>query len=179
MTGGEPPPFLVVGHVVRPHGTRGEVFVWPLTDYPGSHFAVGVMHQLADEDGEPRPSTPGDLELESVRKHARGFLAKFVGFGDRDAAEALRGCYLLRPFAAIDKLDEGEIFYHELVGAEVVTADGSPLGSVREVFPLAPSELLEVVGPRGDFLLPLHRRFVRFDRGCRRLVADPPEGILP
>lgn len=179
MTGVEPPTFLVVGHVVRPHGTRGEVFVWPLTDYPGSHFVVGAMHRLADENGEPRPSTPEDLEIESVRTHAKGFLARFVGFGDRDAAETLRGLYLLRPFAVVDELGEGEIFYHELVGAEVVTADGSPLGSVREVFPLAPSELLEVVGPRGDFLLPLHRRFVRFDRERRRLVADPPNGILP
>ncbi|MCY3808457.1 MAG: ribosome maturation factor RimM [Gemmatimonadetes bacterium] len=179
MTGGEPPPFLVVGHVVRPHGTRGEVFVWPLTDHPGTHFVVGARHLLADEvDGEG-PTDSQEHELESVREHARGFLARFAGVGDRDAAEALRGRYLFRRFTDIDELDEGEIFYHELVGAEVVTADGSPLGSVREVFPLAPSELLEVVGPRGDFLLPLHSRFVRFDRERRRLVADPPEGILP
>ena len=179
MTGGEPPPFLVVGHVVKPHGTRGEVFVRPLTDYPATHFVVGVTHRLADEDGEPRPSTPDALELESVRPHARGFLAKFAGFGDRAAAEELRGRYLLRPFAAIDELDEGEIFRHELLGAEVVTAGGSPLGSVREVFPLAPADLLEVAGPQGDFLLPLHRRFVRFDRERRRLVADVPGEMLP
>ena len=179
MTGGEPPPFLVVGHVVRPHGIKGEVFVWPLTDYPGSHFAVGARHLLADEGDGAEPTDPREHEIESVRRHAKGFLARFAGVGDRDAAEALRGRYLLRPFAAIDELDEGEIFYHELVGAEVVTADGSPLGSVREVFPLASSELLEVVGPRGDFILPLHRRFVRFDRERRRLVADPPKGVLP
>ncbi len=179
MTGGEPPPFLVVGHVVRPHGTRGEVLVWPLTDHPGTHFVAGARHLLADEGDGAGPTDPREHEIESVREHARGFLARFAGVCDRDAAEALRGRYLLRPFAAIDELDDGEIFYHELVGAEVVTADGSPLGSVREVFPLAPSELLEVVGPRGDFFLPLHSRFVRFDRERRRLVADPPEGILP
>ena len=52
MTGGGHPPFLVVGHVNKVHGTKGELFVWPLTDYPGSHFTPGAVHIPAGEDGE-------------------------------------------------------------------------------------------------------------------------------
>ena len=41
---------MVVGHLNKAHGTKGELFIWPLTDYPGSHFAPGVVLFVAEED---------------------------------------------------------------------------------------------------------------------------------
>lgn len=180
MTGGGHPPFLVVGHVNKVHGTKGELFVWPLTDYPGSHFTPGAVHIPAAEDGESPSATLAELTVEAVRPYRKGFLARFGGVGDRAAAERLRGRYLLRPFDAIDPPDEDEVFYHELLGAAVVDRGGSGLGTVKEVFPARPSDLLEVSGPDGEFLLPFSREVVvEFDRERRRAVVDPPEGLLP
>ncbi len=180
MTGGGHPPFLVVGHINKVHGTKGELFVWPLTDYPDSHFTPGAVHFPADEGGEHPSATLSELTVEAVRPYRKGFLARFAGVGDRAAAEQLRGRYLLRAFDTIDRLDEDEIFYHELLGAAVVHRDGSALGTVREVFPVRPSDLLEVTGPGGEFLLPFDRRVVvEVDRERRRVIVDPPEGLLP
>ncbi len=179
MTGGGHPPFLVVGHLSKAHGTKGELYIWPLTDYPGSHFIPGAVHLPADEDGEnPSPTLP-KLTIESIRPYRKGFLARFAGIEDRTAAERLRGLYLLRPFDTIDELADDEIFYHELLGATVVTGDGSVLGTVKEVYPVRPAHLLEVTGPDGDLLLPLSPQvMVEFDRERRRVVVDPPEGLL-
>ena len=180
MSGGGAPAFLVVGHVNKVHGTKGELFVWPLTDYPATHFIQGTVHMPGDADGEGPSSTLPELAIEAVRPYRNGFLAKFTGVDDRHAAERLRGRYLLRPFETMDELREDEIFYHELLGASVEGRDGAALGTVKEVFPVRPHDLLEVSGPDGDFLLPLSRRFVvEFDRERRRVVADPPEGLLP
>lgn len=180
MTGGGHPPFLVVGHINKVHGTKGELFVWPLTDYPDSHFTPGAVHLPADEGGEHPSATLSELTVEAVRPYRKGFLARFAGVDDRAAAEQLRGRYLLRPFDTIDRLDEDEIFYHELLGAAVVHRDGSALGTVNEVFPVRPSDLLEVAGPDGEFLLPFNRRVVvEVDRERRRVIVDPPEGLLP
>ena len=180
MTGDGHPPFLVVGHINKVHGTKGEVFVWSLTDYPDSHFAPGAVHLPADQDGEHPSATLAELTIETVRPYRKGVLAKFAGVDDRDAAEQLRDRYLLRPFDTIDELDQDEIFYHELLGAAVVTPDGASLGTVKEVFPVRPSDLLEVAGPDGEFLLPFNREVVvEFDRERRRVVVDPPEALLP
>lgn len=180
MNGGGHPPFLVVGHLSKAHGTKGELYIWPLTDYPGSHFIPGAVHLPAGEDGKSPSPRLAALTIESVRPYRKGFLASFAGVDDRTAAESLRGRYLLRPFDTIDELAEDEIFYHELLGATVVTREGSALGTVKEVYPVRPSHLLEVTGPAGDILLPLSRRVVvEFDRERRRVVADPPEGLLP
>ncbi len=180
MTGGGHPPFLVVGHLNKAHGTKGELYIWPLTDYPESHFIPGAVHLPGDENGENPSRTLPELTIESVRPYRKGFLASFAGVGDRTAAERLRGRYLLRPFDTIDELADDEIFYHELLEATVVTADGSILGTVTEVYPVRPSHLLEVTGPGGEVLLPLSPQFVvEFDRERRLVVVDPPEGLLP
>ncbi len=172
------PPFLVVGHLNRAHGKKGELFVWPLTDYPGSHFAPGIVHFPGDEEGnDPSTSLP-PLTIDSVRPYRKGFLVKFDQV-DRDRAKGLQGRYLFRPFEAMDDLKEGEVFYHELLGSRVVTGEGTALGTVKEVYPLQPAHLLEVTGPSGSVLLSLAPGVViAFDREQRRVVVDPPEGLL-
>lgn len=179
MTTGSHPPFLVVGHLNKPHGKKGELFLWPLTDRPDSHFIPGAVHLPGDEAAE-RPSTSlPTLTIESVRPYRKGFLAKFEGVDDRTGAEELRGLYLLRPFETIDELEEGEIFYHELLGAAVVTVDGAVVGEVREVFPLKPADLLQVIGPDGEVMIPfIEQVVVEVDRVRGRVVVDPPEGML-
>ena len=180
MTGGTHPPFLVVGHINKVHGTKGELFVWPLTDYPDTHFTPGAVHLPAGKGGEHPSATLAELTIEAVRPYRKGVLARFAGVDDRDAAERLRDRYLLRPFDTIDEPDEDEVFYHELLGATVVDRAGTALGTVKEVFPVRPSDLLEVAGPGGEFLLPFNRRVVLdFDRDRRRVTVDPPEGLLP
>lgn len=181
MAEGRPnPPFLVVGHLNKAHGRKGELFVWPLTDYPESHFVPGAVHYPGDESAESPSSAVPPLTIESVRAYRKGFLARFHGIDDRTAADELRGLYLLRPFAAIDSLDEGEVFYHELLGATVVTVDGILVGEVREVFPVKPADLLQVNGPRGEVMIPfIAEVIVEFERERRRVVIDPPEGLLP
>lgn len=173
------PPFLVVGHLNKAHGMKGELFAWPLTDYPESHFAPGIVHLPGDDAAEqPSASLPA-LTIEEVRPYRRGFLVKFAGVDDRSTADRLRGLYLLRPFDAIDDLAEGEVFYHELLGATVTTGDGRTLGEVAEVFPVKPSDLLQVVGPAGEIMIPYSREIVAdFDRELRRIVVELPPGFL-
>ena len=180
MTASSHPPYLVVGHLNKPHGMKGDMFLWPLTDRPDTHFTPGTVHLPGDEAAERPSESLAPLTIESARPYRKGLLVKFEGIDDRDSAEELRGLYLLRPFEAIDELEEGEIFYHELLGAAVVTVEGAAVGEVREVFHLQPADLLQVIGPDGEVMLPLIEQVVvEFDRERRRVVIDPPRGLLP
>ena len=173
------PSYLVVGHINKAHGTKGEVFVWPLTDHPESTFAPGVILFLGDETGhEPDPARPSQT-VESVRPFRRGYLVRFPGVGDRSSAEALRGLYLFRSVRHVEELDEGEFFYHQLLGMKVVTVGGEEVGEVTEVYELRPADLLEVRGPRGTHHIPFLKTVVqRVDPESGTLVIDPPEGLL-
>lgn len=173
------PRYLVVGHINRAHGIKGELFVWPLTDHPEGVYAPGVVFYLGDgTSGEPDPDLP-PLRLEKVRPFRRGYLMSFGGVDDRNGAELVRGHYLLQVVDDLPPLEGGELFYHQLLGLEVVTARGRVLGTVREVYEVRPADLLDIRGEEGSFLVPfLEDIVVEIDAEEGRLVIDPPEGML-
>jgi 16S rRNA processing protein RimM len=170
------PRFLAVGHLSKAHGTKGELFVRPLTDHPEGVYVPGVVLRMGDD--QPDLDVP-PIRIEAVRSVRDGFLVSFGGVEDRSRAELLRGRYLFREAEALEPLAEGELFYHDLLGMSVVTVDGVEVGRVTEVYELQPAHLLEVRGEGREHLIPLRKELVvQLDVDSRRLVIDPPEGLL-
>jgi 16S rRNA processing protein RimM len=173
------PEHLIVGHVTKPHGTKGELFVWPLTDRPDEIFGDGESVLVGDAGGELR-AAPLTLEVEHARPFKRGLLVKFAGHDDRNAVEELTGHYLFVPAGRVAALAEGEVFFHQLIGLAVVTAADEPVGKVQEVYEAAPAHLLEIRTPDGKLkLIPFAERIVRkVDVAAGRIVIAPPAGLL-
>jgi 16S rRNA processing protein RimM len=172
------PSHLVVGHVSKPHGIKGELFIWVLTDQPEDVFVPGQRLLLGTESGEVEE---GALEVlvEEARGYKKGFLVRLAGVPDRNGAEALVGRYLLVPAEERGEPEEGEVYYHQLLGLAVETVDGALVGRVREVFETSPAHLLEVKGSGQVHLIPFTREIVRsVDVEEGRLVIEPPEGLL-
>lgn len=172
------PAYLVVGHVSKPHGTRGDLLVWSLTDRPDQVFAAGrrlVLGTAAAEVG----AVAEELVVEASRPFKKGLLVRIAGVADRNQAEMLVSRYLLVPAEEGGEAGEGEVFYHQLLGLAVETVAGDAVGRVREVYETEPTHLLEVKGPDGVHLIPFSREIVRsVDPAAGRLVIDPPEGLL-
>ena len=173
------PSYLVVGHLNKPHGTKGEIFVWPLTDHPGETFAPGVVLHVGDSTGSQPDLTRPSLAIVGSRPFRKGFLLRVEGVEDRTAAEALQGHYLLRPLEELEELQEGEVFYHQLLGMRVMTLDGEELGEIVEVYELRPADLLEVRGAGKTRFIPFMDSIVReVDAQEGIMVIDPPDGLL-
>ncbi|WP_433468018.1 ribosome maturation factor RimM [Spirillospora sp. CA-128828] len=163
---------LVVGRIGRPHGVRGEVTIDVRTDDPESRFAVGTV--IATD-----PGTAGPLTIERARRHSGRLLVRFAGIGDRDAAEALRGAWLVvDPGDIPPSADPDDFHDQELIGLAVVTADGADVGWVAEVLHHG-QDLLVVRGTAGETLVPFVTALVpEVDVSGGRLVIDPPPGLL-
>jgi len=175
-TGREDPGFLVVGRLGKPHANKGEIVVWPLTDHPESTFAPGVV--LLPGDDAPDNELPPLLVTRS-RPFQGNWLVTFEGVETRTEAETIRGRYLFRPADAVEPLEEGEVFQHDLVGLEVVTLGGERVGTVTEMFEMRPADLLEVRSGDRTVMIPfLKDVVVEIDVSGGRLVVDPPEGLL-
>ncbi len=174
------PEHLIVGHVSKPHGTKGEIFVWPLTDRPEEIFAAGREVLVGGTDGELGADAETHTVEQDPRPFKRGVLVKFAGLDDRNAVEPLAGRYVHVPVDRLAPLDEGEIFYHQLLGLSVETVDGETVGSVREVYETEPAHLLEVRATDGKLhLIPFAQRIVKVvDVEAGRLVIKPPPGLL-
>jgi 16S rRNA processing protein RimM len=167
---------VVVGRLRKPHGLKGECTLFPLTDDPESIFAPGRQLWVVSLSGDP---VVGPLTVERSKAYHREWLVKFVGVESREALDPLRGNFLGVEAAQLPPLEEGEVYLHELDGFSVRLPDETPLGLVSAVYELPAGLMIEVQGPKREFLLPYKKEFVReVDRAGRRLVVTPPEGLL-
>ncbi|MEN8375637.1 MAG: ribosome maturation factor RimM [Gemmatimonadota bacterium] len=172
------PSLLIVGHLNKAHGTKGELFLWPLTGDPAAVFVPGAELVLGDSEGVADEASER-VVIERVRPFKRGMLVKPRGMEDRTAVEPLAGRYVAMPREDLPPLEEGEVFYHQLLGLNVETVEGASVGRVREVYELATADLLEVEGAERTHLIPLVAEMVQqIDVENGRLVIDPPEGLL-
>jgi 16S rRNA processing protein RimM len=172
-----PLPPLLVGVVVRPHGLRGELVVEVRTDSPQERFAPGSVLVRTLADGV----RAGSLTVETARPHSGRLLVRFAEAPDVDAAETLRGSRLLVDPAALPPTgDPDEFHVHQLEGLAVELADGTAVGTIREVVHGPAGELLVVARPEGpDALVPFVREIVpTVDLEAGRVLLTPPEGLL-
>jgi 16S rRNA processing protein RimM len=172
MTDAVAPP-IVVGRVRKPHGLKGELAVFPLTDDPEAVYVVGREMQLRDLAGE----LVGNVVIEQVRIYHRECLVKFRGHDRREAVDPYRTLFLAVARDVLAPLEEGEVYQQELLGWAVRDAADEPVGIVSEVYDLPQGPTLEIQGPKREFLLPFRAPYVKeVDRAGRRLVVDvPPE----
>ena len=147
---------MAVALVRGVHGLRGAVRVEVLTDKPEERYAPGsVLHR----EGSDEPLTI--VSSESVAD-GPGWRLRFREVPDRNAADTLRGAYLETVAFPERDLARGEYYWHEVVGTAVRGVDGAELGTVRDVYRVAETEVFEVTGgPFGAFELPAVRAFIR------------------
>jgi 16S rRNA processing protein RimM len=165
---------LTVGRVGRAQGIRGEVVVEVRTDDPEGRFAPGAA--LATD-----PPHVGPLVVGRIRWHGQRLVVRFRNTPDRGAAEALQGVLLQVDVPDDARPEDPDEYYdHQLVGLAVVTVDGAEVGEVAEVLHLPSQELLAVRRDDGsEALVPFVAAIVpEVDLAGRRLVIDPPEGLL-
>jgi 16S rRNA processing protein RimM len=167
---------VVVGRLRKPHGLKGDCTLFPLTDDPANVFAPGRQIWVVGLTGE---TVAGPLTVERSREYHREWLIKFAGVESREALDAFRQHFLGVPADRLAPLAEDEVYLHELDGFSVRLPDETPLGLVSAVYELPAGLMIEVQGPKREFLLPYKKEFVRqVDRAGRRLVVTPPEGLI-
>ena len=167
---------MAVGRLRKPHGLKGEFAVFPLTDQPETVFAAGRTLVRLALDGSVQGAP---LQVERSRSFHREWLVKLAGEDSRDALESWRGQFLAVPADELAPPASDEVYVHELEGFAVRAVNGAPLGLVSAMFDLPSGLMLEVQGPKREFLLPFKKEFVReIRREARVLLVELPEGLV-
>lgn len=133
--------WLVIGTIVAPQGLRGELRVYPNSDFPERFEEPGQRWLQKPGDTEPQP-----IELLGGRFiHGKGIYAvQLAGVNSREEAEALRDAHLLVPESDRPELDDDEYHVLDLLNLEVVNQlTDEVIGTVVDVIP-AGNDLLEV-----------------------------------
>jgi 16S rRNA processing protein RimM len=187
--------WLEIGKIVAPQGMKGELRVYPDTDFPDRFLVPGLRWLL-----RPNATEPEEVELITGRfiEGKNLYVIQLADVKYRDQAEELRGCKLLVPQSDRPSLGEDEYHLMDLVGLPVFMQDGGEfIGTVVDLIN-AGNDLLEVrleeeegnkeMGGQGDkeksnlpknVLIPFVKPIVPVvDLEAGRIEITPPDGLL-
>jgi 16S rRNA processing protein RimM len=157
-----------IGKVVRAIGLEGFLGV------AGTEGALAALPRVAL--GRPGQE-PGFQRVLEARPQGRLWAVRIEGVSDRTAAEGWVGAEVWAPREELGEAGEGSYFWADLEGLPVVTKAGEEVGKVTGLIETGGVDVLVVMGPRGERLVPL-APYVEVDREAGRIVVDPPEGLL-
>lgn len=140
-----------VGVIAGTHGLRGEVRVFPRTDFPKKRFAKGsVLHPRAGIKGVDA------LTVATARPHKQFWLVAFEGYENINDVDGWKGVELCVPEEALTKLPKDTYYIHQLIGLRVVTDDNREVGIITDVLQPGANDVYVVRGPlqKQDVLIP-------------------------
>jgi 16S rRNA processing protein RimM len=184
--------WIVLAHLLRPQGRKGELLAELLTDFP-ERFKERTRVFLAAPGFDGEESAAQAAEILGfwlpVGKNEGRVVLQFAGIESITEAEAIAGREVLVRREERAPLDDESVYISELVGCTVydgtvavgvvadvqfaTTADGT-----RRLEDAAP--LLAVTSPEGDeILIPFAKAFlVAVDTAGRRIEMRLPVGLI-
>jgi 16S rRNA processing protein RimM len=153
---------IEIGRIVRSHGLEGRVKVLSYLESPETlHDLSGLFVGRAVPEAVLFP-------LVAVQAGRDFFILQLGGVDDRNAAERLRGCSVWMPSETMRKLPEGEYYWRDIIGLQVLTEEDEILGRIESVFPTGGNDVYVCRGGGREILLPAIEEVVRkidTDRG--------------
>lgn len=164
--------FLVVGRVLRPHGIRGTLVVEGFSDFINNLREGSEIHLGPD-------NVP--LKIVSIRKHKNKFLLTHDASVDRTEAEAYRDFEVKLRFQDTEPLSEGEYFYWQIIGLDVLTEAGEHLGVVEEIRETGANDVYIVRDDEGrELLLPaITSVILEVDLDAGKITVHLLPGLVP
>lgn len=159
---------IVMGKIGAVHGVRGEVKIHSFTDPMENLFDYPLWHLR--RDAEIR-----QVRLDSVRSQGKGLVAKISGVEDREVARTYTGFEICVLRSELPELEEGEYYWHQLVGLEVIDQHQQLLGRVSHLLETGANDVLVVRPCAGS--LDGRERLLPYTEHCV-LQVEPDKGTI-
>lgn len=127
----------VVGKLGSTYGIRGWLRVYSSTEYAESIFDYQPWFLKIKGQWQP-------TELESWKHHNHELIAKLKNVNDRETAQSLANVEIGVDLSVFPKLEEGDYYWHDLIGCNVVNLEGYAMGTVTEMMETGSNDVLVV-----------------------------------
>ena len=130
-----------MGHVSAPFGVRGWIKVRPYTEMLDSLLDYPVW--WLGKEGAWR-----EYKVLEADVHSKGLIASLEGSNGREMAEMLQGSQVALPREQLPKAQDNEYYWSDLIGLNVINAQGVVLGTVSELLGTGANDVLVIQGDR-------------------------------
>jgi 16S rRNA processing protein RimM len=162
------PRLVEVGRLGAAHGVRGWLRVQSFTDPPQRLFEWRRW-MLQPEGGATR-----EMKVQDARPQGNGWIAKFEGVEERDAASRLTGQMVLVERGELPPTQGREHYRLDLLGFEARNLEGAVLGVVDHFIDTPGNAVMVIRGAR-EYLIPVTAQHLRqVAAGDRTVIVDWP-----
>ncbi len=160
--------FIPIGEILSPWGVEGQLKVRVLTDFPERFSPLSniyIKHQ---------PTT-----IKSAIWQKDRVIIKLDSIDSYQEAQGLRGQPIEIHRSQIKPLPDGQYYHFQLIGLEVQTTKGEPLGNISQILTTAGNDVYVVKGSEGEILIPAVTDVVKsvdIKRGL--MIIEAIEGLL-
>ncbi|HBF74098.1 MAG TPA: ribosome maturation factor RimM [Lactobacillus sp.] len=171
--------YYKVGTIVNTHGIRGELRVVATTDFPEQRFKKGSQLALFKNEQDTKPV--GTITINSSRQHKGFILITLAGYDNINDVLKYKGMVLkvAEENLSDDDLEDGQYYYHQIIGLKVVNEDGEELGTIKEILAPGANDVWVVSRPeKDDLLLPVIDQVVKkIDLAAGQVTVELMEGL--
>ena len=177
-----------VGRILDAWGIKGWFKVLPHSASPEALFSSKCWFLLPPER-QGRPTRPTDLadsgpwtqplllHVREAKDHSDSVVASSADIADRNAAESLKGARVFVPRSSFPTPQEGEYYWVDLIGLQVLNREGVLLGEVRDLMTTGPQTVLvlqaDEAGKTVERMIPFVSAFVdKVDIAARCITVD-------
>ena len=163
---------LLLGKVIRPHGSKGLLRIWSCAVSETSFLNSKTVF-LKSISGEVF-----EYSVDSVVPHKNVLLIKLKGLSFRDELEKLCGAEIYIRKEELSR-EEDEYFWYELLGLDVFLDTGGYLGRVSQIIPTGSNDIYIVKKMEKEVLLPATDEVIKeIDLKKRKIIISTMEGLL-
>ncbi|WP_226665729.1 ribosome maturation factor RimM [Metabacillus litoralis] len=165
-----------VGKIVNTHGVRGEVRVISKTDFADERYQRGNKLYIFKENSNEQL----EVVVENHRVHKNFDLLTFKGMNSIQDVEPFKGSLLKVTEDQLTELEDGEYYFHEIIGCTMFTDEGSEIGVIHEILSTGANDVWVVKRKIGkDLLVPYIDDIVtEINIEEKKIVITPMEGLL-
>ncbi|ARU64291.1 ribosome maturation factor RimM [Histophilus somni] len=127
----------VVGKLGSTYGIRGWLRLYSSTEQAESIFDYQPWFLKIKGQWQP-------IELESWKFHNHELIVKLKGINEREVAQTLANVEIGVNLSVFPLLDEGDFYWHDLIGCQVVNLQGYAMGVVSEMMETGANDVLVV-----------------------------------
>jgi 16S rRNA processing protein RimM len=167
---------LWVGRIVKTQGIKGQVRLFASGEGGGGAFPKGTIVYLKDPQGtRKRQVTVASFQV----RHPFTILS-FQEIQRIEEAQEWVGCSAFIAKESLAALPPDEFYAYQLLGLQVKTDQGAPLGVLEEIIPTGSNDVFVIRKDGREILLPATDEVVlRVDVAKKEMTVRLLEGLWP
>lgn len=138
---------IILGEIIKPHGIKGYVKVISHAESPKSFTRAEALYV------RPRNGRDRAYKVEDISGKGNKVIIKFSGIDTRQDAETLVGSVVFVSRKELPDTDDGEYYWHDLIGMEVHDSSGKYLGVIKKIIQTGSNDVYVVQGDMGEEIL--------------------------